>query len=251
MRLSDCTAPGDAHARDIKYHKQCWNKYVVNVLRPKYQSKRETSSIHERAADVEFISSLSSFLHEGNVTTMTDIENIFRIIAVNNGVDESQIKSRKQIKKLLEEELESVGVIFSKPKRVNEPQRVSLKATADVSLAIAEDAYEDLDKDMKILFDAARILRASVMKLGKWTFSGSLKKVDMEEVIPKQVYHFFKWCIHSHMDMKCENKTNAQLSNKAQRVSQMLIYEMMSPHQASHQQRSIKMFDIDGICHCR
>jgi hypothetical protein len=154
-------------------------------------------------------------------------------VSVNNGVDESQVKSRKQIKKLLEEELENVGVFFSTPKRVNEPQRVSLKATAGVSLAIAEDAYENLDKDMKTIFDAARILRASVMKHGKWTFSGSLKEVNMEEVIPKQVYHFFKWCIHGHVEMKCENKKDNQTSKKAQRLSQMLIYEMISPRQAS------------------
>lgn len=230
VRLSDCTDPGDAHAKDIKYHKQCWNKYVVNVLRPKYHSEFERCSIHLRAADVEFI---SSFLHEGNVTTMMDIENLYRKISIDNGVDESEIKSRRQIKKLLEEELESVGITFSKPKRVNEPQRVSLKATADVSLAAAEDAYEDLNKDMKILFDASRILRDSVRKLKKWTFTGSLKKEDMQEVIPKQVYHFFKWCIDGQMDIKCENKTDAQSSNKAQRVSQILIYEMMSSRQVS------------------
>ena len=71
---------------------------------------------------------------------------------------------------------------------MKELQRVVLKATADVSLAIAEDLYEDLDRDMKIIFDAARILRASVMKLEKCTFSGSLNNIDKEQVIPKPLF---------------------------------------------------------------
>ena len=71
---------------------------MVNVLRPKTQLNYKDFTIHQRAADIEFISSISKFLHEGNITTMEDM---YRIIALNNGVIESQIKSRKQIKKLV------------------------------------------------------------------------------------------------------------------------------------------------------
>lgn len=141
MRLSDCTDPGDAHARDIKY-----------------QSKHGTSTINERTADVDVSMLELLSLLGGIFSHMTNIENINHIIAMNNVVDETQTKSRKQMKKLLEEDLESVGVIFSKPMRVNKPQCVSLKAIANVCLAIAKDACEDLKKDMKILFDATRIL---------------------------------------------------------------------------------------------
>ena len=80
---------------------------------------------------------------------------------------------------------------FSNPKRVNEPQRVLLKASADV----AENLYED--RDMKIIFYAARILRASVMKLEKWTFSGSLNNIDKEQVIPKPLF-FLSGAFTSH-----------------------------------------------------
>ena len=90
---------------------------MVNVLRPKTQLRYEDFTIHRRAANIEFISSISKFLYEGNVTKMADMKDMFRIIALNNGVIKSQIKSKNQIKKLLENKLESVGIFVSNPKK--------------------------------------------------------------------------------------------------------------------------------------
>lgn len=64
--------------------------------------------------------------------------------------------SRKKIKYSVEEELEDLGIVFSKPKRVNEPQRISLKVTEN--------------------------FRMAVLKCEKWTFTGSFDDVNVEKV---------------------------------------------------------------------
>ncbi|CAH1154560.1 unnamed protein product [Phaedon cochleariae] len=184
IRLSDCSDPLDCHARDISYHKMCWNTHVVNILRPK-PSDPLTSTCFE-GTNVEFVASLRDFLLDGNVTTMGEIENFYQRIASDNGLLAEQRLSRKQLKLFIEEELEYLGIVFSKPKRVNEPQRISLKVSADVALAITEEEYKDAEHDMKILHKASNILRKAVLKCEKWTFTGSFDDVNVEEVVPEE-----------------------------------------------------------------
>ncbi|CAG9825767.1 unnamed protein product [Phaedon cochleariae] len=107
-------------------------------------------------------------------------------IASDNGLLAEQRLSRKQLKLFIEEELEYLGIVFSKPKRVNEPQRISLKVSADVALAITEEEYKDAEHDMKILHKASNILRKAVLKCEKWTFTGSFDDVNVEEVVPEE-----------------------------------------------------------------
>lgn len=93
-----------------------------------------------------------------NVTTMADLEIKYKSIANKNG---GKIKTRKDITSLLEEEMDDI--IFSNPRRVNEPQRVSLKATVDITLANAENDFTDIGKNMRTLFEAANIIPKAVL----------------------------------------------------------------------------------------
>ena len=151
----------------------------MKVLRPKHNAgeRIEQNSVSSQATNAELLSSLTEFLQEGNVTTMGKIEEHYRRIAYDHGLDEEQMKTRKQIKTLLEEELESVGIIFSKPKRVKEPQRVSLKAATDIAMSAAEESYQDIDRSMAILLQAAKILRRAVLINGNWEFTGASKQL--------------------------------------------------------------------------
>ena len=237
IRLSDCTDPGDAHAKDIAYHKQCWTVHVVNVLRPKYNPSEgmQQNCVLTQATNVEFLSSLSEFLQEGNVTTMGKIEEHYRRIASDHGLNDAQMKTRKQIKALLEEELESIGIVFSNPKRVREPQRVSLKAATDVAMSAAEESYQDIEKNMGILFQAARILRRAVLVNENWEFTGSFEEIDIAKVVPKEVSCFFKWCTQGQVDMEIISaKQDFTGLKKAHRLSQFYMYEMLSKRQAAN-----------------
>lgn len=236
IRISDCTSPGDAHAKDILYHKLCWNKHVVNVLRPKRLSTENKCNSHAyQATNAEFLSSLSDYLLEGNVTTMSEIELFYRNIAKGNGLEEEHTKSRKQIKSFIEEELECIGIQFSNPKRLHEAQRVSLKVTADVALSNAEEYFEDVENDMKTLLEAARILRKAALHNENWKFTGSLEGVNVGEVVPKKIGLFFKWCCQGrkHINGHSGNHDTA-VTSRALKLSQMLMYEILSPRQASN-----------------
>lgn len=90
--------------------------------------------------------------------------------------------SRKKIKYSVEEELEDLGIVFSKPKRVNEPQRISLKVTENVTLASTEGDYKDVEHDMRIIHEASKNFRMAVLKCEKWTFTGSFDDVNVEKV---------------------------------------------------------------------
>lgn len=75
---------------------------------------------------------------------------------------------------------------FSNPKRKNQPQRMSLKATRDVIVSNAED---DLDKscEMSKLFEAAKILRRCILKCDKWEFKGSIGIDEQQNAVPMEL----------------------------------------------------------------
>ena len=62
VRLSESISPGDAHAIDVLYHKDCWTTNVCNVLRktrqPNNVNKRSAAAI---ASDIEFCEWLKTF----------------------------------------------------------------------------------------------------------------------------------------------------------------------------------------------
>lgn len=87
VRLSDCIDPGDVYATDdITYLKHCWSKHIANVLRLTYLSVECLRAMSEQ---------LMLSLYPLSITLF---------IALNDGIHETQMNSRKQIKKLVEEE---------------------------------------------------------------------------------------------------------------------------------------------------
>ena len=123
----------------------------------------------------------------------------------------------------------SVGIIFSKPKRVKEPQRVSLKAATDIAIFAAEESYQDTEKSMGILLLSVRILRRAVLINENWEFTGSFEAIDVTKVVPKEVSCIFKWCSQRQMDMEITSAEQDFIGpKKAHRLSQFLIYEMLS-----------------------
>ena len=62
---------------------------------------------------------------------------------------EGKTNSRKAIKKLIHAEVE--GVEFHTDKRVNEPERVSIKESRDAAIQFSETLDEDLPRNMNTL----------------------------------------------------------------------------------------------------
>ena len=191
VKLSTAINPADAHAIDVQYHNDCWTTHVTNVLRISIESPTVDGN-DELAANIEFISLLKEDLHDGLILNMNDLHIAYTNIGSKNGVAQPEC-SRKNLKDLIINEIPDVE--FHKSKKRNEPELVSVKNVRDSAVNDALDKQErDKMADMKVLFDAASILRIIMLNSPKWYFTGSLANMT-EEHIPKELYTFCRWAV--------------------------------------------------------
>jgi len=162
VKFSTAINATEAHAIDIKYHKNCWTKNVSNVLR--------------KLPVIEFLTTTEIMLKNGNVLRMSELDTAFNSIAKENGVADKTC-SRKVVKQLLQDEIS--GIEFHKPTRVNESEMVTIKETRDFAVQLFEET-RDIGDDMKTLYDAALLLRKAINECRKWTFDGSLESLSKD-----------------------------------------------------------------------
>ena len=117
---------------------------------------------------------VESTLMKGNVVSIALLQDVYEGILSANNVENTHCY-RKKVKQLIETGIPSVE--FHKPKRVNEPERVTLKHTRDAVIQQMEDTGGSSKEDMVILYNAASILRKVIDKAEKWKFAGSLTDV--------------------------------------------------------------------------
>ena len=146
----------DAHAIDMKYHKNCWTKQVTNVLH-KDSTTSNIEQASEVAAKIEFVTMAEMALKSVKIMNMSQLQAAYDTISQENNV-KAKTCSRKAIKKLIQAEIEDVE--FHKPKRVNESERVRIKESRDVAIQLSETANEDCTSNIKTLYDAA-VLQSS------------------------------------------------------------------------------------------
>ena len=125
VKLSTAVDSKDAHAIDIKYHKNCWTKHVTNVLR-KHSTTSNIEQASEVAAKIEFVTKAEMALmgKSGKILNMSQLQAAYNTISQENNV-KAKTSSRKAMKKLIQAEIEDVE--FHKPKRVNESERLTIK----------------------------------------------------------------------------------------------------------------------------
>ena len=198
VKLSSAIDPTDACGIDIKYHGKCWVNHVTTVLHPG-KSQAHTASTHQAvsqraskaAAQIEFLAMVENTLKNGTIRTMLKLQEAYESILEANYV-ENPTCTRKVIKQLIQDEIqdEIQDGEFHRPKRVNEPERVTIKSTCDFAIQQSEDnpydsednPYDsednpyDSDQEIKILFDAARFLRRSINNCQNWVFTVSFEQ---------------------------------------------------------------------------
>ena len=157
IRLNAAVNPTDAHAIDLMYLCKCWAMHVTNVLRKEKMIEdgdEIESSIAHTASLIDFISALSEPLAEGKVFDIGTLEEAHKSVCFVNGVSEDKM-NRKQLKKAIEVELSKEGIEFTRPTRVNEPHRVSMKCTRDALLKNVENESVSMNRELSILYEAA------------------------------------------------------------------------------------------------
>ena len=188
-KLSTAVDANDSHAIDVKYHKNCYTANVTNVLRrPNNAGGADNAEI---AARVEFLDVTRKTL-EGTETlvTIADLENLYIKLLHENNVDNPSC-SRKTLKQLLISHIPEIE--FHRPKRRNEPERVTIKAVRDESILSKED-ISPKDINMTTIYEAAAMLRKSINRCEKWTFNGRLEDIEPKHV-SSELYTFFRWII--------------------------------------------------------
>lgn len=187
-KLSTAVDLNDAHAIDIKYHKNCYLNNVTNVVRRLESSSDQDSG--ELAAKVEFLDITKKALREGKPLNMAELEAMYISVLRENDVGDPSC-SRKALKQLISSEIPEVE--FHRPKRMNEPERVTSKEIRDESIALLEEAVSK-DTGMKAIYNAAAMLRKCINRSKKWVFKGCFDDSD-ERHLPKELYCFFRWVV--------------------------------------------------------
>lgn len=151
---------------------------------------------------------------------MSTLEETYKSVCHVNGVSEDVIMSCKQLKKLIGIELSEKVVEFSRSKRANETQSVSMKCTRDPLLVEAESEGDKMNRELSILYQAANIVRKEIMNSKNRVFDGSFPT----DLVPNAVKTFFKWCIKG----KCyisdiREVKHTDIEKKTDVLSQLLI----------------------------
>ncbi|EDO37308.1 predicted protein [Nematostella vectensis] len=179
---------GDAVAIDVKYQNSCYLRNVTNVLRSSQYMARNTeltcAVARETLKNQRFSQDRNQYVH-----VRTDF--MLNVVHTKcNQMNESYV--------------EKTPPKHQAPKQVNEPERLTIKETRDNSvISIEKDFFTDAE--MKVIYDAAVLLRKRINNSESLIFTGRFD--DLGEMhLPKQLHCYFRWVIHGPMDFASDKK---------------------------------------------
>ena len=220
VKLSTAVDATNAHAIDIKYHKNCWLRNVTNVIKKASFSDNSSSDlVSEAAARIEFLATTQTALREGEILTMSELQNTFEELLRANDVKKAPC-SRKALKLLLLSEIPNIE--FHKPRRVKESERVTIKETRDEAIQLSENTKAKCNEEMKVLFDAAATLRKAIHKSKRWEFAGTLEDVS-DDVVPEELYWFSMWLIQGPKTDRLQKVKTEDVKKRAVSLCQTAI----------------------------
>lgn len=112
-------------------------------------------------------------------------------ICYYKGVKDEDMNSRKSLKALTENELFPLDMVFTNPVSRNQPQRIMLKSVSDALISHAEQTC-NLNSNLKIVYQAAKLLKKKIMANEKWAYSGSVTQNEIAKAIPDELSSFIK-----------------------------------------------------------
>ena len=191
---------------------------------------RETESPASAvAAKLEFLTMTEVALKSGKILTMARLQSAYESICEENNL-KSYGSHRKAIKELITQEIN--GVEFHRPKQVNESERVTIKVTRDCAIQQVEDATSDCARNMKTLYDAALLLRKSISKSKKWSFSGTLDAPS--ECCPEELYCFFRWVIQGPNSTLSAKEKCDEVHKRATHLAQNTVSMYLTERQVKN-----------------
>ena len=143
------------------------------------------------------------------------------------------------MKQILTENVD--GIQFSKPARLNESERVTLKKTSDKAIQALEETH--IETDMQNMFTVAKTLRKQMLNAEPWKFSGS---VDNEEIsgehVPNALVIFFRWLIQGPSKLTNNVDTvDDQVHSRALTLAQHAMYACLTKKQFSSNKKTLTL----------
>ena len=160
---------------------------------------------------------------------MNDVDEAYGAILEENKVKSGSHHYKKYLKKLMEENIPSVE--FVKPPRVNESERVVWKGPLETEVVCTE---KDEFENVKILSEAATILRSEIANMKNWLFEGSLDGFDP----PQKLTSFIKWLLVGDRSDGVAGKRENTVKTSVDVVCQLILNSFKSNRQMAYKPAS-------------
>lgn len=240
-RLATSISDDDAHAIDVKYHKECWRKNVFHVLRDEAHTRERTGIKGcelQAVSLIELLNVIDVQTRMGAYLSMADIDNTY--VNMLGGAEvlpnHKPTYNRHWLKEKILSELPAVKHVLQANRRKPGVLYCPDACEAEmVQCAIADDTTDD----MKALYRAAQLLRQCIENFQKKESPDNPVSVSSTvEDVPVEVYTLMRWIIAGPADdLETEVRTHV-VDQAALTLSQNLMYAFKSKRQVKYQPKS-------------
>ncbi|MES9879620.1 MAG: hypothetical protein ABW185_01920, partial [Sedimenticola sp.] len=198
-------------------------------------TKSEKTTIDEKvvAADVEFLSIIRTLLENGKILSMDTAHEAYYAILEQRGCIISP--SRRAVRSLITENIDDVDFICASQR--NMPDRFCLSA-AKIAAIEAAVRVPNIDDEMKIVFQCAKLLRKDVLCSPRWTFDGTLQS-EMNDIIPAKLQSFLQWLLIGVANELSTEQRATNVKKQATLLAQQIMYQTKSERQVHYHSKTL------------
>ena len=171
------------------------------------------------AAKVEFISVIKRLLEDGKILSIDSANSAY--LAILEGHGSSNVPSRREVRRLITQNINNVE--FIRAFHRNQPDRFYLSA-AKLAAIEASFTEPDLDEQMNVVFNCAKIVRKAILCSPGWSFDGTLEP-EMEIIIPTKLTSLLDWILNgTEAELPTERRRDVT-NGKSMLLAQQIMYQ--------------------------
>ena len=239
-RLNNALSPSDAHAIDVKYHKQCWTNHVFRVLRDDVRNLARPGTADlplQMSCLIELINIVDIQTQNKAYLPMDAIETTY--ISMLGGSDEAKkhtpTLTRKWLKNRLLSELPSVTSVRQKDRRNPSVLYCPEACEEDmVNTSMMQDHGSEMD-NTKMLYKTAKLIRRRITE-----FTEEKKQIDTvtvastKEDVPTELYSLIRWILVGPEEKLQTEMRSRSVDRSALTISQNIMYAFKTQRQVQH-----------------
>ena len=237
-RYSTCIADGDVHAMDIQYHKACWTKYVLHVLRDDTnQAPKTKQSPTQISSIVELLNIIDTQTRDGAYLSIQDIENTYVSMLHFGGTesleDHSPAFTRQWLKDRILSELPHVKSV--RQINMRSPAVLYCPEACDADMLQSAIRTADDTESMTNIYQSARLLRQRIEQFTKNVkTSSSIVVISTLEDVPVELYTMIRWIMAGPANKLQTEVRTTIVDRGALTLSQNLMFGFKSKRQVTY-----------------